>query len=91
MLTEETHFLFNMKKIAYFTEILHGPNSEHEHIQVNLELFIILTCKIEDFIDCHLISERHIMIPAVYCLLYVPRALLLICNLFLNMFVFVFC
>jgi hypothetical protein len=48
MLTEETHFLFNMKKIAYFTEILHGPNSEHEHIQVNLELFIIGSLRIRD-------------------------------------------
>ncbi|XP_044973970.1 zinc finger MYM-type protein 1-like [Hordeum vulgare subsp. vulgare] len=71
---------FNVVKLAQLTEIYHADfsNYEREHIEDNLELFIIHMRRVEDFRACHDIAslakkmvelERHIMFPTVYRLI----------------------
>lgn len=71
---------FNVNKLARLTDIYHEDfsNYEREHIEDNLELFIIHMRRIEDFRVCHDIAslakkmvelERHIMFPTVYRLI----------------------
>lgn len=71
---------FNVVKLARLTEIyrVDFSNYECEHIEDNLELFIIHMRRVEDFRACHDIAslvkkmvelERHIMFPTVYRLI----------------------
>ncbi|XBI03917.1 hypothetical protein VPH35_132281 [Triticum aestivum] len=71
---------FNLNKLARLTEIYHDDFSdyEREHIEDNLDLFIIHMRRIEDFRACHDIAslakmmvelERHVMFPTVYRLI----------------------